>query len=77
LSLSLISACIAFLGVTLLDLKNNSAADDLIPKFIPSVWSLAKPDTAIAIRSPFSLIIGPPLFPGLIGASICISLELS
>jgi len=38
---------------------------------------LANPDTAIAIRSPFSLIIGPPLFPGFIGASICISLELS
>jgi hypothetical protein len=44
---------------------------------IPSVLSLARPDTAIAISSPFSLIIGPPLFPGLIAASICISLELS
>ena len=61
----------------LFDFKKRSAADDLIPKFIPSVWSLLIPDTAIAIRSPFSLIIGPPLFPGLIGASICISFELS
>ena len=68
---------IDFFGLILLDLKKVSAADDLIPKFIPSVWSLAKPETAIAIRSPFSLIIGPPLLPGLIGASICISFELS
>jgi hypothetical protein len=64
-------------GFILFDLRKFWAAEDLIPKLIPSVLSLAKPETAIATRLPFSLIIGPPLFPGLIGASICNSFELS
>ena len=51
LSLSLIPKYIDFFGLILFDLKKISAADDLIPKLIPSVWSLANPDTAIAIRT--------------------------
>lgn len=43
--------------------KKFKAADDLIPKLIPSDISLPKPETAIAINSPPSPTIGPPLFP--------------
>jgi len=58
------------------DVKKFSTAEDLIPKLRPSVISFAIPDTAIATNSPFSLTIGPPLFPGFIGISCWISFEL-
>lgn len=41
--------------------KKLSAADDFIPKLIPSDTSFAKPETAIPINSPPSPAIGPPL----------------
>ena len=44
----------------LFDFKNLSAAEAFIPKLIPSVWSFAKPDTAIAtssINSPNEFVI--------------------
>ena len=57
-------------GLTLFIFRKVLAVEDLIPKFIPSDISLAKPATAMPTNSPVSLTIGPPLFPGLIGASI-------
>ena len=63
-------------GIILFDFKKFSAAEDLIPKLIPSVTSLLIPDTAIATNSALLLTMGPPLFPGFIAASTWISLEL-
>ena len=64
------------LGLILFDFKKLAAAEALIPKLIPSVTSLLIPETAIATNCPFSLTIGPPLFPGLIAISTVISFEL-